>query len=358
MDLFVVLGLRHGASEGEVKRAYRRLARRHHPDLNPGDPESAARFRLILHAYEILTDPERRSQYESGALPPDEPPSASTEFEGFDFSARAVDYSATFGDLFAEVLSARAARPAPGTRGADLHQQVSLSFAEALAGVSRTLMVTRQESCQACAGVGRAPTPARACPTCGGAGVVKTARGHMVFSHPCLACEGRGVAPSRACGACHGQGSETRVEAVSIRVPPGITDGEHVRVTGKGHVGYAGGVPGDLYVTVAVAPDERYRRDGDDLHVVLPVAVHEAALGARIEFDAPDGPAKVVVPRGTQSGQRLRVRGRGALSVKTGGRGDLVVEARVTLPPSLDERSVELLREFGRLNGGNVRERW
>jgi molecular chaperone DnaJ len=228
MDLFVVLGLRHGASEGDIKRAYRRLARRYHPDINPGDRECADRFRQILEAYETLTDPDRRSRYEAGVPAPQVPPSRATGFEGFDFSNRAVDYSATFGDLFAEVLSERAARPQDHGRGADLHQRVELSFAEALAGTVRVLTVTRQDSCAVCAGVGRKAAAGGSCRVCGGAGIVKAARGHMIFSQACHGCGGGGQAPARPCTTCAGTGMETRADAISIRIPAGVADNERV----------------------------------------------------------------------------------------------------------------------------------
>lgn len=358
MDLYVVLGLRRGATEGDIKRAYRRLARRYHPDINPGDRESAARFRQILQAYETLTDPDQRSRYEAGLGATEAAPPRTTGFEGFDFSSRAVDYSATFGDLFAEVLTERAARSSSAAaRGADLYQEIGLTFGEALAGVVRVLTVTRQDSCAGCAGTGRDQGASRTCARCGGGGTVKAARGHMVFSQPCRACDGRGTVPVRECPLCAGAGLETRAEAISVRIPPGVADGERVRVPARGHAGTGGAAPGDLYVTVRVAPDERFRRDGDDIHTVLLVAVHEAALGARVELMAPDGPVKVAVPPGTQSGRRLRLRERGATSTRTGRRGDLVAEVRLMLPPTLDERSQELLREFGRLNGDSVRGR-
>lgn len=357
MDLFVVLGLRHGASDGDIKRAYRRLARRYHPDINPGDRESAVRFRQILEAYETLTDPARRSRYESGGPAGEPSPAPATGFEGFDFSSRAVDYSATFGDLFAEVLSERAARGSDAGRGADLHQQVTLSFGDALAGAVRVLTVTRHDSCRACAATGREQRATHACLQCGGVGTVKAARGHMIFSQVCRVCDGSGTAPAPRCAQCGGSGLETRADAISVRVPAGVVDGEQLRVQGKGHAGTGGAAPGDLYVSVRVTPDARFRREGDDIYVVLPVAIHEAALGARVELDAPDGRAKVTVPPGTQSGQHLRLRERGAVSTRTGQRGDLVVEVRLVLPARLDERSQELLREFGRLNAHSVRER-
>lgn len=358
MDLYVVLGVRHGASDLEIKRAYRRLARRYHPDINPGDREAAERFRQILDAYETLTDPERRVRYEAGAAAHGQAPRRPTGFEGFDFSARAVDYSASFGDLFAEVLNERATRPPERERGVDLHQEVALTFQESLTGAVRVLTVTRRESCASCAGTGKARVAPRPCGVCAGSGTVQAARGHMIFSQACRTCAGSGTAPPSACPACSGAGQETRAEAVSIRIPAGIHDEERVRVSGKGHAGVAGGPPGDLFVTVHVAGDAKFRREGDELHLVVPIAVHEAALGTRLEIVSFDGPAKLRIPPGTQSGQRFRVRERGAPSTRTGLRGDLIVEVQLMLPSVLDERSKELLREFGRLNGDSVRERW
>jgi len=178
----------------------------------------------------------------------------------------------------------------------------------------------------------------------------------MVFSRSCPGCGGTGQQRPRACEPCGGTGQITRSEAVQIRVPAGVGDGDRVRVAGKGNAGLRGGQPGDLYITVQVSPHPLYRREGDDLHVTVPVAIHEAALGARIEVPTPDGGARVRVPPGTQSGQRFRLRERGAPSIRDGHRGDLVVEVKLVLPTLLDERSKELLREFGRINGENVRE--
>jgi molecular chaperone DnaJ len=357
MDLYVVLGLSHGASEADIKRAYRRLARRYHPDINPGDRQAEARFRQILHAYETLIDPQRRSRYDAGHgldTPDDRRRSG---FEGFDFSSRGVDHSATFGDLFAEVLSERGSRPAGQERGADLHQEVGLAFEEALAGAQRAVTVMRRESCRGCAGTGLTRVNAGPCHVCQGSGSVRTVRGHMVFSRSCSACSGTGQQRPRPCETCGGVGQETRTETVTVRIPAGVADGDRVRVTGKGNAGLRGGPTGDLFITVRVAPHPTLRREGDDLHAVVPIAIHEAALGARIDIPTPDGTARLRVPPGTQSGQRFRLRERGAPSTRDGRRGDLVVEVRLMLPRVLDERSKELLREFGRINGGeSVRE--
>jgi molecular chaperone DnaJ len=356
MDLYIVLGVAHGASESEIKRAYRRLARRYHPDINPGDRAAEARFQQVLAAYETLIDPVRRSRYDAGEGVDAPESRGKSGFEGFDFSSQGPDYSATFGDLFAEVLSQRGARSTSAERGADLHRDLQLSFEDALAGSERGVSVTRRESCGACAGSGVRRALTGPCPACQGRGVVRSVRGHMVFSRHCSACAGTGSAQPRACEACAATGQQTRSELVRVRIPAGIADGERVRVAGKGNAGRAGGPTGDLFITVRVAPHPRLRREGDDLHLVVPVAVHEAALGARVEIETPDGPARLRVPPGTQSGHQFRLRGRGAASARAGTRGDLVVEVRLMLPKVLDERSRQLLREFGRLNDASVRE--
>lgn len=356
MDLYVVLGITQSATDADIRRAYRRLARRYHPDVNPGDQAAAVRFEQILEAYETLIDPDRRHRYDVGQPEPQPLEARASGFEGFDFSARGSDHSATFGDLMAEMLSERHARRARhAARGADLHQEVSLTFLEALRGVEKALLVVRRETCRACAGTARAEPTSVACAVCGGAGAVRSVRGHMVFARPCPSCEGGGRQRPGPCTTCAGMGQETRSEPVTIRLAAGIGDGERVRVPGKGHAGSRGADPGDLYITVRVADDARFRREGLDLHTIVPIAIHEAALGARIEIDTPDGPVRVRVPPGMQSGQRVRLRERGVPSVRGDARGDLIIEVRLMLPAVLDERSKELLREFGAINGGTVR---
>ncbi len=356
MDLYIVLGVAQGASEAEIKRAYRRLARRYHPDINPGDGVAEARFRQILHAYETLIDPLRRSRYDAGEGGDVADDRRKSGFEGFDFSSRGVDYSATFGDLFAEVLSERGSRPVERERGADLHHEVALTFEESLTGAQRSLTVTRRENCRACAGTGVTRLSPGPCHLCHGTGAVRSVRGHMVFSRSCSGCGGTGQLRPRPCDVCAGAGQEARTETVLVRIPPGVTDGARVRIPEKGNAGLRGGHPGDIAITVRVAPHTAWRRDGDDLHLVLPIAIHEAALGARIDVPTPEGTARLRVPPGTQSGQRFRLRERGAPSPRDGRRGDLVIEVRLMLPKLLDERSKELLREFGRINGESVRE--
>jgi molecular chaperone DnaJ len=363
MDLYGVLGLTRGATTAEIKRAYRRLARRYHPDINPGDRAADVRFRQIAEAYEVLADVERRRRYdERGFVDPAGPDATiAYGFEGFDFSVEGGSgpRASTFGDLFGEVFRRASSRGGDqaANGGADLHTQVLLTFDEAMHGVERQVAVTRADVCSACRGAGVIRGQEASCLHCAGSGMIRSSRGHMVFSKACDACGGTGRQGKVACGRCNGDGIEIRAETIAIRVPAGVGDGARVRVAGKGNVGRHHGRAGDLYATVAVAPHPLFRRDGDDLHIEMPVAIHEAALGARIEVPTIDGPARLRVPPGTQSGQRLRVRGRGAPDPRSDRRGDLIVEVRLVLPRLLDERSKELLREFGRINVEDVRAR-
>ena len=360
MDLYVVLGVERDAETGEIKRAYKRLARRLHPDINPGDREAAARFRQILDAYETLIDPDRRRRYDAGQMGPHGDDDSQTfGFAGFDFSNRVyAERTTTFGDLFEEVLQKRG-RPEGSEHGADIHARTSLTFEEAWHGVPRTVTVTRQDVCRVCAGSGYQRVAETRCVSCEGTGAVRSVRGHMVFAKTCPTCGGEGRLKQEECLACRGQGVEPRVETLTVRIPPAVADGARVRIAGKGHAGVRGGVPGDLLIDVTVEEHPVFRREGDELHMTVPIAIHEAGLGAKIDIETPDGPVRLRVPPGTQSGQRFRLRDRGALSrntARTGQRGDLVVEVRLKLPKILDERSKELLREFGRINGESVRE--
>jgi molecular chaperone DnaJ len=361
MDYYALLGLAPGATASDVKRAYRRLSRRYHPGLNPGDRAAEALFRRITEAYETLMDTERRRQYDAAGVPvagsaADASGGSLFEFSGFDFSVAARGpQAATFSELFAEALHPMPPQdrggPQPGT---DLHTSLSLTFDEAMSGADRQIMVTRQVACGSCRGIGYVRAGDDKCPQCQGSGKVRWARGHMVFTKGCVACGTTGRERHRRCAACAGQGRSVRSEAIALRIPAGIADGTQLRIPERGHTGASGGRPGDLYVDVHVRPHHVLRRERDDLYMVVPVAVHEAALGARIEVPSFDGPVRLRIPPGAQSGQRVRVSGRGAPTM-AGGRGDLFVEVRLALPPIVDERSKELMKEFGRLNTADVR---
>ena len=358
MDLYVILGLDRGAKPGEVRRAYRRLARKYHPDLNPGDRAAAAVFEQVAQAYDTLSDPERRRDYDRRGSTTTEATASSAAFVGFDFSsADERQPGATFGDLFADVVR-RAARGAGASRaqdGADLHARLRVGFEDAMRGTVGQVPLTRIHACRPCGGQGVVEVTDARCPACRGAGAVRAARQHMIFTCACDACSGSGQLRQRACPHCGGDGGTTRSESVAVEIPAGVADGSRVRVPGAGHAGRFGGPSGDLYVTVSVEPHRVFRREGDDLRVIVPVAVHEAALGARIAVPTLEGPAMVRVLPGAQSGQRLRLRGRGAPGRRPGTRGDQIVELRLVLPAVLDERSKELLREFGHINSEDVR---
>ena len=356
MDFYVILGIERESSPGDVKRAYKRLARRYHPDINPGDRESEAFFRRATEAYETLSDPDRRRQYDVHGTTGRSARSESVEFQGFDFTAPVSGASATFTELFSDVLGAAAdPRPPDGEQGSDLHGEVSLGFEEALRGTERELTVTRLETCAACDGSGLRRAAESRCTRCHGVGTTRWRRGHMVFSKTCAYCGGSGRQRHRPCDACRSDGLLARQETITIHVPAGVHDGARLRVAGKGNAGQRDGLPGDLYIVLHVEPHPMFRRDGDDVHVDVPIAVHEAALGAKIEVPTVDGPARLRIPPDTQPGQRFRLRARGAPSPRTGGRGDLVVEIHLVMPKLEDERSKELLREFGRIHGDDVR---
>jgi molecular chaperone DnaJ len=360
MDFYTILGIDQNASPAEIERAYRRLSRRYHPGINPGDRSAEAMFRRVAEAYETLSDPALRRQYDAaGRSTPQNGTQTTTtlQFTEFDFSASARGaQAATFSELFAEVL-----HPVPGRggrrqeAGADIHATIAVEFIDAIRGIERQVVVTRQVPCITCRGTGHTAAVEARCAPCKGTGAVRWARGHMVFSKTCPACDGSGRQTMQRCGACHGSCRTVRGEAVAVVVPPGTADGARLRVPEQGHAGYHGGRTGDLYVTVNVHPHPFLRREGDTLVCIVPLAVHEAVLGARIQVPTLDGPVKLAVAPGTHNGQRFRLAGRG-IATQSGARGDLVVEVKLVLPERVDERSKELIREFGQRNQGDVRK--
>ena len=353
MNLYFVLGVQQEATANDIRRAYRRLARRFHPDINPGDPEAVARFRLIQEAYETLLDPARRGRYDATGVASPVVETSHVEFAGFDFTAK-VDgpRASTFGDLFAGVFEGATGRP---ENGADLQVPMGIAFEVAARGGTVPLEVRRLERCAPCNGAGMTSAPDARCSLCDGAGELRGARGHMVFARTCPRCGGRGRLRHRLCQACGGEGVGMSVETVAVPVPAGAMSGLVINLAGHGHAGRRGGAHGNLRVSVAVLPHKVFRRDGDDLVLDVPVAIHEAALGARIEVPGLDGPVPLRIPQGTPVGQRFRLRGRGMPSLGSGDKGDLVVTIRIVLPRVLDERSKALLREFGQINQENVR---
>jgi len=353
MDLYAVLDLTSAATPADIERAYLRLARRYHPGINPGDRLGAVRFKQVQEAYEVLGDPGRRQQYDQGARR-DAAAGAVIAFEGFDFSVAAQgNEAATFSELFADVFQDAARRALNQAQGTSIELAMQVSFEEAMRGGNVPVSIARQERCQACLGAGAVAIAPSVCPECDGQGATKWARGHMMFTKPCEPCGGTGQLTRMACRTCAGSGLQTRSEVVTVSVPAGVDSQARLVVPGRGHAGPNGGPAGDLYVTIEVMPHPVFRREGSDLHVTVPVAIHEAALGARIDVPTLSGPVKARIPAGTPGGTRLRMRGHGVQSAA--GAGDLIVEIQLVLPPVQDERSKALLREFGRLNPIDVR---
>nr|WP_210492532.1 molecular chaperone DnaJ [Patulibacter sp. SYSU D01012] len=346
-DPYEVLGVPRDADETQIKKAFRRLARTLHPDVNPDDPEAQERFREVAEAYEILSDADRRATFDrfgheglrgrGGG--------AGTGFEGF--GSMSDLFGAVFGQAFGGGGGA-----APGPRaGADLAVDVELTLEQALTGARVEVEVEVVTRCETCTGTGAKPgTGTRTCGRCGGHGVVdqvaRTPFGEMVRRTPCDVCHGRGRVPETPCETCGGDGLLPQERTLEVDVPAGIADGQRIRLSGRGHQGEPGAPDGDLYVVVTVLPDERFVRDGDDLVTVVPVPAPRAALGDTITVDGLDEPIAVEIPAGTQPGKTILLRGRGMPRVGGGRRGDLHVVVDVTVPRRLTDRQKELLREL------------
>jgi len=364
-DFYLVLGVARGAALPEIKKAYRKLARKYHPDLNPGDKTAESRFKEIQEAYAVLSDPKKRAQYDQfgdlGGMPPGAGPGApggGAGFEGFDFS----DYgSSTFRDFFENLFGGGGGRgpqaPAGGPeRGEDLQYSMQIAFEDAIRGVEAKIRVNRLAACQACGATGRASgSRKRSCPACGGTGRGTVQRGFMKFSSACPTCAGTGQAPGDACPACGGQGAVQKSDLISVRIPAGVDNGSKVRVPGRGNAGRAGGPPGDLYIVIEVAPHAFFKRDGADILLRVPITVPEATLGAKIEVPTLWGKTTIRIPPGTRSGQKLRIKDQGAPAPGRKARGDEYVEVYLVPPPFDNERIREMMKELETLSGPNPR---
>jgi molecular chaperone DnaJ len=365
-DYYELLGVPRKASVKDIRAAYRKLARKYHPDLNPGDKSAEEKFKQIQEAYEVLSDSKKRQMYDqfgfnvpgAGAPPPGAgyggaPGDIHFDFGGFDFGGGPGAGAGTnFRDLFSQFFrGAGAARAVheqePGT---DLEYQIDISFSEAMRGTVKKLSFTRLDVCNVCHGAGFMPGDEKVCPTCGGSGQVTQVSGKMRFQVTCSRCGGTGRLHT-ICRNCSGEGRLPRVETLDVRIPPGAQTGSRVRVAGRGNAGLHGGPPGDLYIIMKVEPHPFFERRGDDLYTVVPVTVPEASLGAKVEVPTIDGRAQVRIPPGTNSGKKLRLREKGAPSARHAGkRGDQIVEVQVVVPKPEDERVRNLLRELGKVD--------
>ena len=376
-DYYEVLGIKRDAKPDEIKKAYRRLARKYHPDVNPGDKASEERFKLTTEAHDVLSDPKKRKVYDRfgqysdnladaaarGAGPTTGRAAPNFDFSGFDWSTGAgsggTSSGSSFRDIFADLFGGGAReqeppRPQP-KKGADIEMPLALSFEEAIKGITTNITVNRSEQCSRCNGAGDIGGPVTVCSTCNGAGQVQRAGGRLRFAQECPDCSGTGRRRS-PCSLCKGKGTIPKTENVKVRIPAGVETGSRVRIPAKGQGGRLGAPPGDLHIITNVGTHKYFTRKGDNIYVVVPLTVPEAALGAKIEVPTVEGKAQLRIPPGTQSGQKFRLRQRGAPSLRNpGAHGDQFVEVQVMLPKVISEETKELLRQYSKLNSENPR---
>lgn len=379
-DYYAILGVDRDAKPEEIRKAFRRLARKYHPDVNPNNKYAEEKFKGISEAYEILSDEKKRKIYDqygfyadnipAGGYPPGYQPSAGPaagapnfDFSGFDFSnlegeaAKGGGFGGAFRDIFSQIFShggGEAQREGP-ERGSDLEHHMRLSFWDAIRGTQVRFTASRNEACSTCGGSGTAGGKLVTCTTCNGTGKSVRQVGAMQFSMTCPDCHGTGKR-KQPCPACHGSGFSRRPETFDVRIPPGVDTGSRVRVAGKGNSGANGGPPGDLYIVTEVEPHPLFERKGDNIYIKVPITVTEAAMGAKIDVPTLDGATTIRIAPGTQSGQKLRLRGKGTPSLRGNVRGDQFVEVQIVVPKIADERSKEILRELARLNPDNPRK--
>jgi molecular chaperone DnaJ len=349
-DLYETLGIAKGADQAELKKAYRKLARQYHPDANPGDASAEERFKQVQAAYDVLSDPEKRKQYDRfGSSNGRGPGPGGVNFENFDF-ADLGDLGDIFGGLFGG--RGRAQQQPRGERGRDLEVEVRLSFEDSLKGVETTIPVELETACRECGGSGAKPgTAPTLCPECHGRGVKAESQGLFALQQPCPRCRGNGTVIEDPCSNCRGTGRERRTKRYTVKIPAGVKDGSRIKLRGKGEAGWGGAEAGDLYVVTRVAPSKVYTRRGDDLVVDVPVTYPEATLGAQVQVPTPDGPVTVKVKAGTEDGTLLRVKGKGAPKLKGSGRGNVLARVKLSVPKKLSKKereAIEALQDVSR----------
>jgi len=347
-DYYEVLGISRDVSEDEIKKAYRRLARKHHPDVNPDDQEAESRFKELSEAYAVLGDKEKRAEYDQFGH-------AGAGGSGFDFShfdmggfrSGGFDFGGfTYEDLFGDLLG-RSRHQGP-ERGDSLSYSLQVSFEDAYKGVEVPMTYGHMAACDRCHGDGSEPGSApSSCPRCGGTGQEKVAQGPIQFAHACAQCRGTGKVISNPCSSCRGRGSVEKQERINVKIPAGVDTGSRVRVAGKGNAGSNGGPPGDLFITVQVPAHSYYRREGSDIFLDLPLSFREASLGEKISIPLPDGKTTLLtVPPGTQGGQKMRLRDKGFPRLKGRGRGSLYAAIKITVPKASKGKIVDLIKEL------------
>ncbi|MFP3921347.1 MAG: molecular chaperone DnaJ, partial [Dichotomicrobium sp.] len=346
---YKILGVSRGSSDDEIKKAFRRQAKSHHPDRNPDDPEAERRFVEVNEAYDVLSDPQKRAAYDRfghAAFEGGGAGAAGAHGFGADFSSSMSDI---FDDLFGEFMGGRQARRRRGReRGGDLRYNMEITLADAYFGKRAEIRVPTSISCESCTGTGSAggARPA-SCSTCGGVGRVRASQGFFTIERTCPHCHGAGEVVENPCADCSGTGRQTRERTLSVEIPPGVEDGTRIRLAGEGEAGLRGGPPGDLYIFLSIEPDELFQRDGADLFCRVPIQMTTAALGGQIEVPTINGEsAQIRIPEGTAAGHEFRVHGQGMPVLRSKATGDLYVQVEVETPKNLTRKQKELLREF------------
>lgn len=356
-DLYDVLGVSKTATQDEIKKAYRKLARKYHPDANPDDPKAEEKFKDVSTAYETLSDPEKRKQYDAGpSFFGQGPQAGGGGFRGFQGGQpMGGDWADLFGNLFGGGGGGggqgfggfgRRTQPRP-ERGEDKSVSVRISFDDALKGITTKISVPQNVQCKTCGGSGAAPgTSPSTCPQCRGRGVVSQSQGFFALNQPCPRCGGTGSVIEQPCATCQGTGTTQALKKFTVPIPAGVKDGTKIRLRGKGEPGLRGGEPGDLYVLVHVDESPVFERRGADLQLEVPVTMVEAALGATVKVPTPDGSVNLKVPAGTQNGRLLKLKGKGAPRLGAAGKGDLIARIKVVTPEELSGEQKELLKKF------------
>jgi molecular chaperone DnaJ len=374
-DYYELLGVPRKASAKEIRTAFRKLARKYHPDLNPGDKSSEEKFKQLQEAYDVLSDSKKRQMYDQygfysenlppggyaggGAHPEDAGGGVNFDFGGFDFGGGAGSGQAgggNFRDLFSQFFRGRggSAMEAEEEAGGDLEYQIEIDFWDAMRGGVKKLQITRLDTCETCHGTGAIGSP-QTCTACGGTGTIQQSAGKMKFNVPCTRCGGTGKVRTM-CRTCNGDGRVRRTETIEVRIPAGVASGSRMRVPGKGNSGTMGAPGGDLYLRIEVKPHEFFERRGNDIYTKVPVTVSEASLGAKVEVPTIDGRALVRIPPGTNSGRTLRLKEKGVPNARGGARGDQYVEIQIVVPEPTDERVRNLMKELETVAPGDPRK--
>lgn len=343
-DFYEVLGVDRNASDRDIKKAFRRMAMKYHPDRNPDDQEAEDKFKEVNEAYEVLSDAQKKAAYDQYGHAGVDPNAGGGGFNGGGFEGGFGDI---FGDVFGDMFGGGGGRRSSVQRGADLRYNMDLSLEEAVRGVEKTIKVPTLVNCETCNGSGAKPgTQPKTCGTCGGVGQVRMQQGFFSVQQTCPTCRGEGRVISDPCNSCHGQGRVEKTKTLSVKIPPGVDTGDRIRLGGEGEAGSHGGPAGDLYVQVNVRAHPIFERDGKHLYCEVPISFVDAALGGELEVPTLDGRVKLKVPAETQTGKLFRLRGKGVKPVRGGSVGDLLVRAVVETPVNLSSRQKELLREF------------